>query len=71
MCKNIAVIGLGQMGSALALVAAKAGNKVVAVGTPQDKAIIDSCISEYGRLLRLRKGLRVQSLCSLLMHPLP
>ena len=37
------------MGSALALVAAKAGNKVVAVGTPQDKAIIDSCISEYGR----------------------
>ncbi len=49
MCKNIAVIGLGQMGSALALVAAKSGNKVVAIGTPQDKAIIDSCISEYGR----------------------
>lgn len=49
MAKNITVIGLGQMGSALALVAAKAGNRVTAVGTPQDKEIIDACISEGGR----------------------
>ncbi|MBQ9184416.1 MAG: NAD(P)-binding domain-containing protein [Bacteroidales bacterium] len=49
MAKNITVIGLGQMGSALALVAAKAGNRITAVGTPQDKDIIDVCINEGGR----------------------
>ena len=55
MVKNVTVIGLGQMGSALALVAAKAGNNVVAVGTPQDKEIIDACIREGGRHPRIEQ----------------
>ena len=55
MGKNITIIGLGQMGSALALIAAKAGNKVTAVGTPQDKEIIDSCIVNAGRHPRIEE----------------
>ena len=55
MCKNVTVIGLGQMGSALALIAAKAGNRVTAVGTPQDKEIIDACIRDGGRHPRIEQ----------------
>lgn len=40
---TIAVIGLGQMGSALAYTAADNGNALRLVGTPMDKEIIDSC----------------------------
>lgn len=48
MIKKVTVIGIGQMGSALALAAAKAGSEVTAVGTPQDKEIIDACIRTHG-----------------------
>lgn len=38
----ITIIGAGQMGSALAFVAGENGNTVRLVGTPHDKALIDS-----------------------------
>lgn len=39
----ITIIGIGQMGSALAFVAAENGNRVRMVGTPVDKKVVDTC----------------------------
>ena len=39
----ITIIGIGQMGSALAFVAAENGNQVRMVGTPVDKKVVDAC----------------------------
>lgn len=44
MSKTVTIIGLGQMGSALALVAANAGSTVKAVGTPQDREVVESLL---------------------------
>ena len=39
----ITIIGIGQMGSALAFVAAANGNEVRMVGTPVDRKVVDAC----------------------------
>ena len=39
----ITIIGIGQMGSALAFVAAENGNEVRLVGTPVDRKVVDAC----------------------------
>ncbi len=39
----ITIIGIGQIGSALAFVAAENGNLVRLVGTPVDKEVVDAC----------------------------
>ena len=39
----ITIIGIGQMGSALAFVAAENGNEVRLVGTPVDKKVVEAC----------------------------
>ena len=38
----ITIIGIGQMGSALAFVAAEHGNVLRFVGTPVDRAVVDA-----------------------------
>ena len=40
---TISIIGIGQIGSALAFVAAANGNLVRLVGTPVDKEVVDAC----------------------------
>lgn len=40
---TVTIIGIGQMGSALAFVAAENGNEVRLVGTPVDKKVVDAC----------------------------
>ncbi|MBR1405881.1 MAG: glycerol-3-phosphate dehydrogenase [Bacteroidales bacterium] len=39
----ITIIGIGQMGSALAFVAAENGNTLRLVGTPVDREVVDAC----------------------------
>jgi len=39
----ITIIGIGQIGSALAFVAAENGNEVRMVGTPVDKKVVEAC----------------------------
>lgn len=40
---TITIIGIGQIGSALAFVAAENGNEVRLVGTPVDRKVVDAC----------------------------
>lgn len=42
----ITIIGIGQIGSALAFVAAENGNQIRFVGTPVDKEVVDACIRD-------------------------
>ena len=42
----ISIIGIGQIGSALAFVAAENGNQIRFVGTPVDKEVVDACIRD-------------------------
>lgn len=42
----ITIIGIGQIGSALAFVAAENGNRIRFVGTPVDKEVVDACIRD-------------------------
>ena len=40
---TVTIIGIGQIGSALAFVAAENGNEVRLVGTPVDRKVVDAC----------------------------
>lgn len=42
----VTIIGIGQIGSALAFVAAENGNEVRLVGTPVDKEVVDACLKD-------------------------
>ena len=42
----ITIIGIGQMGSALAFVAAENGNVLRFVGTPVDREVVDACLKD-------------------------
>lgn len=42
----VTIIGIGQIGSALAIVAGHNGNQVRLVGTPVDKEVVDACLKD-------------------------
>lgn len=43
---TVTIIGIGQMGSALAFVAAHNGNQIRMVGSPVDDAVVEACIRD-------------------------